>query len=384
MDELEIEALAALATSALGAKPPVDRGAADQAIFLSVQFLTDGKATSGKLEPGVFVCLSEISPRITCRRLVFHECCGELDSPLRRHDAGEGRFCVQAGRPEQHERVLAIYTNDAAEYTIYRDASRKERVELRREPVFVCSDPTRGGGDGAVFVWTCRGRAEVIGIFFSFPTTGPRKLYHEFHSLSLSVLDVSRSGTHASTWTPLAPGIEMAAVTGAPRPARSAPQRLSQMRALARDFSASTKDQTDKRLELRLLAQPLYRYESTDPVVLDGAVFAFVTSTDPEAILVIEARQPAPADGPVWDYAVCRFTDLDLRVRHKGKEVFSAPLIPYDSVQQDPKHRYRVYSRPGHTCYRGDKGAMSRREVRSQNSVFFGMLSLNLPWFKCG
>lgn len=242
-----------------------------------------------------------------------------------------------------HDRVLEIYTNDAVEYTIYRDVSRKERVELRREPVLVCSDPARGGGDGAVFVWTCRGRPEVIGSFFSFPSTGPRQLYHEFHSLSLSVLDVSRAGTRASTWTPLAPGIELAAITGAPRPAQSAPQRLSQMRALTRNFSASTKDHAERTLELRLLPQPLYRYESTDPEVLDGAVFAFVTSTDPEALLVIEARKkPAPSDGPVWQYAICRFTDLSLVVRHKGKDIFTAPLIPYDSPQQDPKHRYRV------------------------------------------
>jgi len=248
----------------------------------------------------------------------------------------------QADR-SKHERALEIYTHDAAEFTIYRDASRKDRVELRREPVLVCSDAARGGGDGAVFVWTCQGRAEVFGTIFSFPTTGPRQLYHEFHSLSLSLLDVSRSGTHASTWTPLAPGIELAAITGAPRPARSAPQRLSQMRALTRDFSASTKDRMEGHLELRLLPKPLYRYESTDPDVVDGAVFAFVTSTDPEALLVIEARKPAPADGPVWDYAICRFTDLGVLVRHKGKEVFTAPLIPYNSPQQDPKHRFRVY-----------------------------------------
>jgi hypothetical protein len=250
-----------------------------------------------------------------------------------------------AKQPAQskHDRILEIYTSDAAEYTIYRDASRKDRVELRRKPVLVCSNPTRLGGDGAVFVWTCQGRAEVIGTFFSFPSIGPRKLYHEFHSLSLSVLDVSRAGTHASAWTPLAPGIKMAALTGAPRPARSAAQRLSQMRALTRDFSASTKDHTERRLELRLLPQPLYRYESTDPDILDGALFAFVTSTDPEALLVIEARTPAPADGPVWDYAVCRLTDLGLLVWHKGKEVFTAPLIPYNSPVQDPEQRFRAY-----------------------------------------
>jgi hypothetical protein len=249
----------------------------------------------------------------------------------------------QQAAQRRHERILEIYTSDAAEYTIYRDASRRDRVDLRREPVLVCSNPTRLGGDGAVFVWTCRGRAEVIGTFFSFPTIGPRQLYHEFHSLSLSVLDVSRAGTHSANWTPLAPGIELVALTGAPRPAPSAALRLSQMRALTRDFSASTTDRTNRRLELRLLPQPLYRYESTEPDVIDGALFAFVTSTDPEALLVIEARTPAPADGPVWDYTVCRLTDLGLVVRHRGKEAFTAPVIPYGSPVQDTQQRFRAY-----------------------------------------
>jgi hypothetical protein len=106
----------------------------------------------------------------------------------------------------KHERAIEIYTNDAAEYTIYRDARRKECVVLRREPVFVWSDPARQASDGAVFVWAYRGRAEAIGTIFSFPTTASRKVFHEFHSPSLSVLDVSRSGTHASTLGAPGPG----------------------------------------------------------------------------------------------------------------------------------------------------------------------------------
>ena len=46
----------------------------------------------------------------------------------------------------------------------------------------------------------------------------------------------------------------------------------------------------------------------------------------------------------MWQYGVSRFTDLDLWVRHKGKEVYSAPLVPYGLRQQDPKNRYRVFS----------------------------------------
>jgi hypothetical protein len=262
-------------------------------------------------------------------------------TPVAKDDAA-----MQQAARVKRERLLEIYTSEATGYTIYRDASRKDKVELRREPVYIWTNPVRSGGqDGAVYVWTCRGRAEVLGSFFSSPATGPRELSHEFHSLSLSVLDVQRLGTHASTWTPLAPGIDIAPIPGAPDPGRSALQRLAQMRTLTHDFSASTKDHEERRWELRLLPQPLYRYESTDPDVVDGALFAFVTSagTDPEALLVIEARKASDTDGPSWHYAIARFTDLQLWVRHKGKEVLSTPSVVYDAPTQDPKHRYRVF-----------------------------------------
>ncbi len=246
----------------------------------------------------------------------------------------------------KHDRLMEIYLSDAAEYTIYRDASRKERVELRREPVYIWTNPVRTGGqDGAVYVWTCRGRPEVLGSFFSFPATGPRMLYHEFHSLSLSVLDVHRAGRHAQSWTPLAPGVKIVPIAGAPAPAPSARERLAQTRTLTRDFSASSRDRTDRLWELRLLPQPLYRYESTDPDVLDGALFTYVTSagTDPEALLLIEARKPRPNDSPIWHYAIARFTDLQLSVRYKGNEVFTVPLIPDNSPDPDLKDRFRGF-----------------------------------------
>jgi hypothetical protein len=180
---------------------------------------------------------------------------------------------------------------------------------------------------------------------FTSPTTRPRHVYHEFHSLALSVLDVQRSGVHAKSWTPLAPGVSVTPIADELSPSPSAAQRLVQMRTLTRDFTASTLDHKDQHWELRLLPQPLYRYESTDPDVIDGAVFGFVTSagTDPDALLVIEARKPSGKDLPVWCFAVARFTDTELRVKHKGNEVFTAPLIPTSARVQDSKHRYRVW-----------------------------------------
>ena len=74
---------------------------------------------------------------------------------------------------EKRAQLLELYRGEAARYTIYRDAARTEQLVLRTEPVYVWTNPVRNKGqDGAVFVWTCRGRAEVIGSFFSFPPTG--------------------------------------------------------------------------------------------------------------------------------------------------------------------------------------------------------------------
>jgi hypothetical protein len=80
---------------------------------------------------------------------------------------------TQLATRAKRERLLKIYATEAAEYTIYRDASRKDRVELRPDSNYIWTKPVRAGGqDGAVYVWTCRGRAEVLGPFFRTPRRG--------------------------------------------------------------------------------------------------------------------------------------------------------------------------------------------------------------------
>lgn len=260
-------------------------------------------------------------------------------------------LALGADEPEaartQRDRLVKLHLGDALEYTMYRDASQKEKLEFRKEPVYVWTNPVRTSQqDGLVFIWTGRGRPEAIGTIFSSAAAGQRGVNHEFHSLSLSTLHITRRGTHENSWEPKTAGIELAPIEGARLPAGSAAQRLGQMRALAREFSADTRDAEDHRWELRLLSQPLYRYESTDPEVLDGALFAFVTSagTDPEAILVIEARRPRGGGMAVWYRAVARFTDLNLAVRYKGTEVFMITSTRGDTLRMYPNQQYRLFT----------------------------------------
>jgi hypothetical protein len=244
------------------------------------------------------------------------------------------------------DRLLKLHLDDAAGYAIYLDADHKERAELRREPVYVWTNPVRTHKqDGAVFIWTYRGRPEAIGSIFSAPTKKFRGVSHEFHSLSLGPLGVKRDGPASEAWAPEVAGLSFSPIAGAPAPAESAVKRLAQMRSLAREFSASSHDARGGRWELRLLPQPLYRYESDGPEVTDGALFAYVTSagTDPEVLLLIEARPPAGGGRPVWQAGFARFSDLDLSVRRKGAEVFAADLIRGNLKQMYPKQQYRVF-----------------------------------------
>lgn len=242
------------------------------------------------------------------------------------------------------ERVVEVYVREAEGYTFYSDAGRAAKLILRREPVYYWSNPTRAGGqDGGVFVWTHRGRAEVIGTIFSFPGKGKRTIDHEFLSLATTVLDVERTGPQSPSsvnWSPRVPGVQLRPIAEAAAPGRTPAQRLTQMRDLARDFSGTTQDREDHRWDLRLLPRPLYRYESTDPDVLDGAVFAFGTSagTDPEAILVLEARKDPAATSPTWHYAVGRYTDMALRMKLKAQEVLAVPFLS----GSNPEDRYHV------------------------------------------
>jgi hypothetical protein len=85
------------------------------------------------------------------------------------------------------------------------------------------------------------------------------------------------------------------------------------------------------------LTQPIYRYEGTESPLIDGALFAFVQGTDPELFLLIEAHQ---VDGnPHWQYGLARMTSLEQGVSHRGKAVWTAPLVSYAQVA-DPRGPY--------------------------------------------
>ncbi len=212
-----------------------------------------------------------------------------------------------AGAEAQH-RELDEFKRSAARYRILTDTERPKVLMLAPEPVLRWTNPVRGTVAGAVFVWLADGRPEVIMSVYRYPEDGKEVEENEFQSLATTGLTATRKGQEV--WVPRTPGIRLDPIPGAPKPAATPAERLRQMRTLAREFHAFF-DAPEDRTELRLLPKPLFRYETKRPDLADGALFAFVLTTDPEVLLLIEARSVGGAS--VWHYGFARMSMVNLR-----------------------------------------------------------------------
>jgi hypothetical protein len=243
------------------------------------------------------------------------------------------------------KKMLPIYGKEAAEYSMAIESAPKKELELKKKPFFEWSNPIRSGlQQGVVFLWLRDGRPSALGSIFSQPDEKlpGRRIIHEFHALDREKLLVTRPGEY-NEWKPQA-GLARKELPDAAPPAATAGARLLQMRRLAREFTGHETDSEGKRWELRLLAAPLYRYSAAEAGLVDGALFTLVSTagTDPEVLLVIEARKEE--EKTRWEYACCRFSDRDLHVQRKEKEVWSSVRSETNTFLHDPLHLYRLYS----------------------------------------
>jgi len=217
----------------------------------------------------------------------------------------------------------------------------KKALELKKEPVFEWINPARNTQQGAVFVWLRDGRPAALACVFSYPhhKLPGRVVMHELHALDPEKLLVTREEFHQ--WKPEA-GLARKELTDAPAPAETAGARLVQMRRLAQEFTGHSVDKESKRWELRLLPTPLYRYPAAKTGIVDGALFSLVSNagTDPEVLLIIEAREEKGKTR--WEFACGRFSDWQLHLERKDKEVFAS--IPGEgTLTNDAQHLYRIY-----------------------------------------
>jgi hypothetical protein len=234
-------------------------------------------------------------------------------------------FAAVIGQNPKMDERLDFMKAEAAAYRLAKRADRVALLKFREEPAFrLGKQPADDVEDGAIFLWLGEdGRPEAsLQIFLVKNSTAPNGLWaHEFNSFSTGSLTGTRRG--GPSWSPARPGVEYHRLDDVPKPAATTAARARQMRAMMHSFHIADYFKDKSWTDLRLLPTPVARYGKEGAAVIDGALFAFVIGTDPEACVFLEARPGK--DGPEWFYAMGPLSCYSLKGAYKSKEVWDLP-----------------------------------------------------------
>ncbi|MDM4016030.1 hypothetical protein U8335_03650 [Roseiconus lacunae] len=218
-----------------------------------------------------------------------------------------------------------VYATVASRIDIKPIGSDQRAIELQPRAMLSWDNPVRiGRTEGDFFVWLQGNRPAFVGTIFSYDYPASlqvtRRVAMGFHTVNRQPATLHYQDR--LLWN--APAIENEPIRldlAAPRARRV--HRLIQMRQIAAGVKASTLLDENPQ-DLRLLSKPVYRFElpesgAAESDVLDGAIFALVTGTDPELLLIVEALPTSEGEEQfAWFVTPARFTDLPLQVAIEG------------------------------------------------------------------
>jgi hypothetical protein len=205
------------------------------------------------------------------------------------------------------------------------DGSKRTPAKLVSDPLHRWTDPTRPFTGGALWVWKSGRRPiAILGI----------ELYAawslEFVSLSTGLVEAQDGEIR---WRPRKAGVEYKPIPGAPGAAGDEAKRLRQMKDLAHKISGR-EFYENTTFPLRLLPHPIDRYADLAAGVVDGAIFISAHGTNPEVLLLIEARRQG--EGPAaWTFAAAPLSRAQPTLKLGGKDIWSSPTKE-NTVPEDP------------------------------------------------
>ena len=232
-------------------------------------------------------------------------------------------FCQAADAPDaaveiaRQERLKHI--TERADSVELRTADEKPRGLKRLDrPVLRYTNPIRSSSaGGATFLWLDGQRPLAAA---SISIRDNNNVVWEFTSLANERLSASHDDE--VFWTPKGPGRRMELLPDSPAPAATPALRLAQLRTLARRFSVFV--EKGKWQETRLLSQPLHRWDRPEAGILDGALFCFAETTDPEVLLLIEARRDEITNKHEWHFTIAKMSGPTTKVELDQKPLWNS------------------------------------------------------------
>jgi hypothetical protein len=229
------------------------------------------------------------------------------------------RFENTLGKYNQINELNAVSAVDAVEQNgIGPKPSRQKSLSIQKWT----NDVRDSHSVGLLTLWVDEGRpVAVVGSYI-----WKERLMHEFDSLARQRFQAFENDK--LIWEPSEQQV-FQAVSKELKVDSNAIARMRQMKTIASSMSVTMlgwrADNSDRE-SLRLLPRELYRYQPENDSCIDGALFAFVLGTDPEAILAIEAVE---RDGQAeWEFAFIRQTSAGLSATQDGVHIWEVEPHP--------------------------------------------------------
>ncbi|MDR3636300.1 MAG: hypothetical protein P4L84_21030 [Isosphaeraceae bacterium] len=235
---------------------------------------------------------------------------------------------------------------DSAQDRLHEMADLARRItiagaELQPDPIVRYDDQLRRIEDATLWAFVNKGR----------PTASLKvEIYRQGHALyglvSLSDAIIKAECSDGWDWSATKPGVELKPVPDAPVPGATPVERLVQMRALSRRFSGYEVEKSEKgRFQMRLMTKPVSRYADPPSGLEDGALFSLANGTNPDVLLVIEARR-TNGRNLAWQYGVARMGGATLVVNLDNTQVWrEEQALPIPAVR--PTYMNRKFPRHG-------------------------------------
>lgn len=256
-------------------------------------------------------------------------CCGALSASWAHGAENDEKSPSKEDKRPDHRLNLMREAIDGLRITS-KQTDSDGALKFSARPLLRYNDGTRGvTGVLDATAWRLgeSGRPKAIATLEIYPVNqAVTLLQYEFVSLASDKFELQNQ--RGVRWLPHGAKLSMTTVTEASAPGATPKARLVQLRALARRFAAQEVLRSGARIELRLLSQPIDRYDDPAADILDGAVFVFANGTNPEVGLLLECSEQK------WSYGFFRLAAATLLAQLDGESVLESaapPRLPVDA-----------------------------------------------------
>ena len=244
----------------------------------------------------------------------------------------------QAVEAQTKERVAAarkMAADEARSIELSIGKKAEEKCELLPRPLLYWTNPVNKEVYGSVYLWTHKGRPAALGSLYRFYS--PKKSFSiEMQSLSEQRLLMQKEGS--TVWKP-SRGLRFTELPDSSKPSSTSSVRRLQVKSLAQRFVADQIQSDGLVTRLRLLSKPLFVYPKSDDI--EGSLFSIGEGTNPEVLLLIEARKHE--DRLRWEYAIGRLSTQGLRVTLDDTVVYQ--VNPCQRPLNRPEEPYSILLR---------------------------------------